>query len=190
MIDLLRNLPLLGMIAALSGAAQAADLPNLPSLAANPQAPPPSWKGLYIGSQISFSSFKGAKPGVGGAAFVGYDHPFDNGLILGVRASTGYDAVNIPGSPFRGLGFVGTDVKLGYDLGQLKPYVIGGVALARPVYSSNALDPASSANAFFASGAATQAFGSAGFGFDYAITNNFSVGLEARVGSAGALLAH
>lgn len=165
----------------------AADLPSLPSLALDPQAPPPSWKGLYIGSAVSFSSFKGAKPGVGGEAFAGYDHEFADGLILGLRGTTGFSAINLPGSPYRGVIFVGTDVKLGYDFGQLKPYVVTGVALARPTFSSDPLNAVNGANAFFASGAATQALGSVGAGFDYSLTNNVTIGLEARVGNAGVL---
>ena len=61
------------------------------SLALDPQAPPPSiWKGLYVGTDVVVAGAKGSKPFFGGDAYVGYDQHFDNNLVLGVQASTGY----------------------------------------------------------------------------------------------------
>ncbi len=179
---MLRITLLVMALAGLAAGANAAELPNLPSLANDPQAAPPSWKGLYIGSAVSFTSLKGAKGGAGGEVFAGYDHRYDNGVILGLRATTGFSAFHLPGSPYKGLSFVGADAKLGYDFGQFKPYVVTGVALARPTFSNNPLDALSAPNAFFSSPAATQAVTSVGAGFDYSITNNVTLGLEARVG--------
>ena len=170
----------------------AADLPNstassLPSLAADPLTQAPSWSGFYVGAGIDVVSFKGAKAQAGGDVFGGYDHRFDNNVILGVRFSTGYSPWAFPSGPYRGFSFGETDVKLGYAMGRLTPYVIAGAALARPSYGADFSDLGQSVNGLFSGPGAVQAVGTAGVGFDYAVTNNVTVGLEARVSNGGPL---
>ncbi len=120
---------------ALAAPASAADLPtqpSLPSLAADPETQAPNWKGFYVGTELAVASFKGAKGAVGGDVFAGYDHRFDNNVVLGVRFSTGYAPWMFPGGATRGFDFAETSVKVGYEMGRLTPYVVTGVALARP----------------------------------------------------------
>jgi opacity protein-like surface antigen len=172
--------------------ALAADLPSqnqtaLPSLAADPQTQAPNWSGFYVGAGVDVVSFKGAKAQAGGDVFGGYDHHFDNNVILGVRFSTGYSPWAFPGGPYRGFSFGEADVKLGYAMGRLTPYVIAGAALARPSYGADFGDLSQSVNGLFAGPGAVQAVGTAGVGFDYAVTNNVTVGLEARVSNGGPL---
>jgi opacity protein-like surface antigen len=170
----------------------AADLPNqasssLPSLAADPMTQAPNWSGFYVGAGIDVVSFKGAKAQAGGDVFGGYDHRFANNVVLGVRFSTGYSPWAFPGGPYRGFSFGEADVKLGYAMGRLTPYVIAGAALARPSYGADFGDLSQSVNGLFAGPGAVQAVGTAGVGFDYAVTNNVTVGLEARVSNGGPL---
>jgi opacity protein-like surface antigen len=172
--------------------ALAADLPNqasssLPSLAADPMTQAPNWSGFYVGAGIDVVSFKGAKAQAGGDVFGGYDHRFANNVVLGVRFSTGYSPWAFPGGPYRGFSFGEADVKLGYAMGRLTPYVIAGAALARPSYGADFGDLSQSVNGLFAGPGAVQAVGTAGVGFDYAVTNNVTVGLEARVSNGGPL---
>jgi opacity protein-like surface antigen len=172
--------------------ALAADLPNLtasslPSLAADPQTQAPNWSGFYVGAGVDVVSFKGAKAQAGGEVFGGYDHRFDNNVVLGVRFSTGYSPWALPSGPYRGFSFGETDVKLGYAMGRLTPYVVTGVALARPSYGADFGDLSQSVNGLFSGPGAVQAVGTAGVGFDYALTNNITVGLEARVSNGGLL---
>ena len=185
-----------GGLAATSAAA--ADLPNqpqssLPSLAADPMTQAPNWSGFYVGAGVSVVAFKGAKAQFGGDAFAGYDHRFDNNVILGVRATAGYSPWAFPNGPYRGYSFGETDVKLGYAMGRLTPYVIAGAALARPSYGADFGDLNQTVNGLFSGPGAVQAVGTAGVGFDYAVTNNVTVGVEARVsngapfGAIGAL---
>ena len=174
----------------LAGPVCAADLPNqasssLPSLAANPQTQAPNWSGFYVGAGMDVVSFKGAKTQAGGDVFAGYDHHFDNNVVLGVRFSTGYSPWAFPSGPYRGLSFGETDVKIGYAMGRLTPYVVTGVALARPNYGAAFGDLSQSVNGLFSGPGAVQAAGTAGVGFDYALTNNVTVGLEARVSNGG-----
>jgi opacity protein-like surface antigen len=176
-----------GLIAA---PALAADLPNpssspLPSLAADPMTQAPNWSGLYVGAGIDVVSFKGAKAQAGGDVFGGYDHRFDNNVILGVRFATGYSPWAFASGPYRGFSFGEADVKLGYAMGRLTPYVVAGAALARPSYGADFGDLGQSVNGLFAGPGAVQAVGTAGVGFDYAVTNNLTVGLEARVNNGG-----
>jgi outer membrane immunogenic protein len=173
----------------LAGPALAAELPtqsSLPSLAADPGTQAPDWKGFYVGTGVSVVSFKGEKGAVGGDVFAGYDRTFDNNLVLGVRFSTGYNPWLFPGGLYHGFDFAATSVKLGYEMGRLTPYVVTGVALARPTnFGGGLADPNNSINGLFAGPGALQAAGTAGVGFDYAITNNVHVGLEATVGNLG-----
>jgi len=177
---------------AVAGPALAADLPNqasssLPSLAADPQTQAPNWSGFYVGAGVDVVSFKGAKAQAGGDVFGGYDHRFDNNVVLGVRFSTGYSPWAFPSGPYRGFSFGETDVKLGYAMGRLTPYVVTGVALVRPSYGADFGDLGQSVNGLFSGPGAVQAVGTAGVGFDYALTNNITVGVEARVSNGGPL---
>jgi opacity protein-like surface antigen len=173
--------------------ALAADLPNqasssLPSLAADPVTQTPNWSGFYVGVGVEAVAFKGAKAQFGGDVYGGYDHRFDNNIVLGVRFSTGYSPWAFPSGPYRGFSFGETDVKLGYAMGRLTPYVVAGAALARPSYGADIGDLSQSVNGLFSGPGAVQAVGTAGVGFDYALTNNVTVGLEARVSNGGPLL--
>ena len=87
--------------------------------------------------------------------------------------------------PYRGFSFGEADVKLGYAMGRLTPYVVAGAALARPSYGADFGDLGQSVNGLFSGPGAVQAVGTAGVGFDYAVTNNITVGLEARVNNGG-----
>jgi opacity protein-like surface antigen len=175
-----------------SASALAADLPSqasssLPSLAADPVTQAPNWSGFYVGAGIDVVSFKGAKAQAGGDVFGGYDHRFSNNVILGVRFATGYSPWAFPSGPYRGFSFGEADVKLGYAMGRLTPYVVAGAALARPSYGADFSDLSQSVNGLFSGPGAVQAVGTAGVGFDYAVTNNVTVGLEARVSNGGPL---
>jgi opacity protein-like surface antigen len=180
---------LVALLGALGAAAHAADLPNaaatpsLPTLALDPQAPPPSiWKGLYVGSEIFVSGVKGAK-GFGGGAYAGYDRHFDNGLVLGVRASVGYAPFMFGPSPIKGFDYAMATAKVGYDMGRLTPYLLTGVAMTKANLNPAAgyFGPADSVNNVFNGWSNLATSGMIGAGFDYQITNNMSVGLAATV---------
>ena len=75
--------------------AAAADLPTAPSSypALGPgaaDAAPDYWSGLSVSAGVSVWGGKGVKGGVGGETDLNYEHVFDNGIMLGVQASTGY----------------------------------------------------------------------------------------------------
>jgi outer membrane immunogenic protein len=173
------------------GRAVAADLPNAPSsypaLAPSPaDATKDPWSGLYVGSGISAWGGKGVKGGVGGDAYLGYDHAFDNGVIVGVRASAGYEPflLSTPRgfTQFAGTDFAGGEAVVGYRVGQITPYLIGGVALARPTaFGSGAFSPGDAINNIFSGPGAVQAVGTVGMGVTYQVTPNFSMGIEARM---------
>jgi len=160
--------------------------PSFPSLALDPQAPPPSiWKGLYAGAGVFVEAAKGSKPMAGGNGYIGYDRHLDNNLVLGVQVSTGYAPLVFQPGPFKGFDYGLANVRLGYEMGRLTPYLTAGVALARPVGVTGAgyLSPADSANALFSGSSNLGASGVFGAGFDYALTANTSVGLAAVVGT-------
>src|SRR6185437_8581983 len=73
----------------------AADLPSDPSTypALNPSAAdvaPGPWAGISVSAGVSVWGGKGIKGGVGGETDLNYEHVFNNGIMLGVQASTGY----------------------------------------------------------------------------------------------------
>ena len=169
--------------------ATAADLPNAPATypALNAPAAAPAtdpWAGLYAGTGVAAWGGKGVKGGFGGEGYLGYDHAFDNGVVVGVRASSGYEPFlwTAPSgfSQFTGTAYAGGSATVGYQMGQLTPYVIAGVDIARPTHfgSLSALD---NVNAAFSGPGAAQAVGTVGVGAVYRFNNNFSFGVEAIV---------
>ena len=193
-------------LAALGSAAAAADLatPNLPaapaapapqtlpSLALDPQAPPPSiWKGLYVGTDLFFSGGRHQKGLVGGGGFVGYDRRFDDNLVIGVEASTGFAPFSLQHGPFRGYDYAEVSGKVGYEMGRVTPYLTAGIALARPNGAPGAgyLSPTDSANAVFNGGGGVGGSGVFGAGFDYALTGNTTIGVAAVVGTGRGFVA-
>jgi opacity protein-like surface antigen len=170
-------------VCAISASAWADDAtaPTLPSLALNPPATSP-WTGFYVGSEFMAAFAKGSKPGFGGAGFAGYNHEFDNNLVLGVQATAGYAPFLFGQGPYRGFNYAETSVKAGYDMGRFMPYVTAGVGFAKaqsfgvPAYTG----AANSMNELFSSGGDLHAVGMVGAGFDYAVTNNLTFGMEVR----------
>jgi hypothetical protein len=170
--------------------AAAADLPtapsNYPALGSGAADPAPDyWSGLSVGAGVSVWGGKGVKGGVGGETDLTYEHAFDNGVMLGVRASTGYMPYLQTGagfSQFTGGAFAGGSAIVGYNFGQVTPYVITGVDFVRSTrFSSATLNPSDSINTVFSGPGAVQAVGTFGVGVNYRITSNFSMGLEAIV---------
>ena len=105
--------------------------------------------------------------------------------MLGVQASTGYMPYLQTGpgySQFTGGAFAGGSAIVGYNFGQVTPYVITGVDFVRSTrFNSGAFNASDSINAVFSGPGAVQAVGTFGVGVNYRITSNFSMGLEAIV---------
>ena len=170
--------------------AAAADLPTAPSSypALGPgaaDAAPDYWSGLSVSAGVTVWGGKGVKGAVGGETDLNYEHVFDNGIMLGVQASTGYMPYLQTGpgySQFAGGAFAGGSAIVGYNFGQVTPYVITGVDFVRSTrFSSGAFNASYSINTVFSGPGAVQAVGTFGVGVNYRITSNFSMGLEAIV---------
>jgi opacity protein-like surface antigen len=167
--------------------ALAADLPNYPALSPSEAAlAPDPWAGLYAGAGISVWGGKGIKGGVGGDGYIGYDKTFDNNVVVGFRGSSGYAPFTFATprglTPFTGTSFAGGEATVGYRIGQVTPYVITGLALARPTsYGAGAFSPGAALNDVFSGPGAVQAVGTVGIGAIYQVTPNLSMGIEARV---------
>jgi len=105
--------------------------------------------------------------------------------MLGVQASTGYMPYLQTGpgySQFTGGAFAGGSAMVGYNFGQVTPYLITGVDFVRSTrFSGAAFNPSDSINTVFSGPGAVQAVGTFGVGVNYRITSNFSMGLEAIV---------
>jgi hypothetical protein len=170
--------------------AVAADLPTAPSSypALGPggaDATPDYWSGLSVSAGVSVWGGKGVKGGVGGETDLSYEHVFDNGIMLGVQASTGYMPylqTSRGFSQFTSGAFAGGSAIVGYNFGQVTPYVITGVDFVRSTrFGSSAFNASDSINSVFSGPGAVQAVGTFGVGVNYRITSNFSMGLEAIV---------
>lgn len=162
--------------------AWAADIPSvpLPSMIAHPQPTTNPWTGLYVGTEVmGFSG--GHMKGFGGAGFVGYNHEFDNRLVVGIEGSVGYLPYSIQRNPFIGSDFAATRAKFGYDMGRLMPYVTIGALLAKPKspgLGAFYLSPTDSLNSILSSPSHVQTLGTVGAGFDYAVTDKLTFGLS------------
>ncbi len=172
--------------------ASAADLPNAPSdypalsATSTDQSKDP-WAGLYAGAGVTAWGGKGIRGGAGGDGFIGYDHAFDNGVVVGVRAEAGYGpllwATPRGFSQFTGTAYAGGVATVGYRMGQLTPYLLAGVDFARPS-NFGGTNPLDAVNAVFSGPGAVQAVGTVGMGATYQVTPNLSFGVEARVSKA------
>jgi opacity protein-like surface antigen len=169
---------------------------GVPTLARDPQSFSPHafdlpavspWTGFYVGSEISALSRKGARGLVGGAAFVGYNREFDDKVVLGVETSAGFMPYLLSHSRTPGFDFATTKLKLGYDMGRLMPFVSAGVILAKPQTDPGLgfINASDSVNHLFSSTAHVTVFSTIGAGFDYALTNNLSVGLAVSANRGG-----
>ncbi len=163
--------------------------PQLPSLALNPVAPPalspptPSiWSGLYVGSDVFAIAGGGAKGRVGGGGFIGYSHEFANNFVVGIDGEAGYSPAWFQPGPFKGYDYGAANVRLGYDMGRLMPYVTTGVMLAKPTARAGSVDAADSVNDLFTPSSNVKAAGTVGVGVDYAVTSHLTVSVGASVG--------
>ena len=186
------SIMVLALAAPVLAQAQTAPAQNLPSLALNPPdvTEPSPWKGLSFGTAVFASFGKGAKGHIGGEGFIGYDHALANNFTIGVTSSVGYVPVSFAHSPYKGLNFSTTQVKLGYDMGPLHPYVTGGLMFTRP--NANIGGPAvdQSINDLFASSKNLKTSGTFGAGVDYQINNQLSVGVGVQVSNGPVGLLH
>jgi outer membrane immunogenic protein len=141
------------------------------------------WTGLTMGSEVFGVSGmgRGSRGGFGGDVFLGYNKEFDNNIVLGVRGSVG----TLPGLSnygARGYGFGMADMKLGYDMGRLMPYVTVGVGMANAMNGiGNPTGGLNNVNNLFSRSGQSVTLTRVGAGFDYAVTNNLHIGVEASV---------
>ena len=158
--------------------------PALPTfaLSAPPEQPSP-WTGLYVGSEVfGVSGGKGIRGGFGGSGFAGYDREFDNGVVVGVQGNAGYAPGLLKHSAITGFNFASTDVRVGYDMGRLMPFVTAGVGFAKPNVRSlgGYTGAANSANDLFNSRGDLRSFATVGAGFAYKVTDKLTVELAVQ----------
>ncbi len=179
------------VVALLALATSARAESTLPTLALEPAPTPSIWTGLSIGTEVfGISGSHGVKGGFGGAVTAGYDREFANNIVLGVGGAVGYTPFAFTNSRARGFDFAQTDVRVGYDLGRLMPYVTGGVALLKPTLGTGlgAFNASDSFNDLVNGSRDLKAVGTVGAGVEYAITNNLHVDVAVSVTQTPALL--
>ena len=147
------------------------------------------WTGLSFGSEFITQFSKGQKARAGADGFVAYDRALDNHWTIGVSASAGYVPYTLVGSPYKNVDFASSQIKLGYDMGQLEPYVTVGTVLTKAT-SGLSVSAGDSLNSLFASSGGLKAAPVVGAGFDYQINANWSVGAAVQVQSGGAPIAY
>ena len=182
----------LAAMSGLAARARAADVPaldpssvapigsSLPTFARTPAPSPSPWAGLYIGSGLSVSGGKGIKGGIGGDAYLGYNRELSNNLVVGMQAVSGYSPNLSSFSRARGFDYAGANVKVGYDMGRLMPYVTAGVGFAKANFGpAGRYNSSDSLNDLFnRGGGPLQTITQVGAGFDYAISDKLTVGFS------------
>ena len=174
----MKTLVILAVLAAAPAYADSAL--TIPTTPIDPNPSPSIWNGAYVGTGVTFAATKGQKGQFGGDVFAGYDKKFANNFVIGMRFDTGYSPFLAPSSRLRGFDFAMGEVKVGYDFGRVSPYVFAGGGIARATaFSSPLPDAASTMNGAFGAG---PGFGVVEFGagVDYHVTNNITVGVQAR----------
>jgi len=175
---------LIALVALASAAlADESGLAPLPAFAQNSplEAPPANpWSGLVVGSEIFGVSGRGVKGGVGGDGFFGLDRALDDNSFMSLRASAGHSPTWWGFGPSNGFDFAAASVKLGYDAGRWKPYIVAGVGLAKPNGAgfSGLPNAGDSINNLFAGGPRPKALTTFGAGVDYEVTEHLTVGVS------------
>jgi outer membrane immunogenic protein len=102
--------------------------------------------------------------------------------VIGVQGSVGYTPSFFKHSLYRGYNYADAQMKIGYDMGRLMPFLTIGGGVARP--NGRMLDGYSgttnSMNDLFNSTANLRGFGMAGAGFAYKLTPNTTVELAVQ----------
>ena len=181
------QLAVLGLCMGTSAHAQQAPVPVFAQIPPADVASP--WAGLSFGTEFVTQFSKGQKARAGADGFVAYDRALDNHWTIGVSASAGYVPYALAGSPYKSVDFASSQIKLGYDMGQFKPYVTVGLNLAK-ANSGLSASSGDSVNNLFANSGGLRVSPTVGAGFDYQINNTWSVGAAVQVQSGGALIAH
>jgi opacity protein-like surface antigen len=140
------------------------------------------WQGLYVGTEVfGFSGGKGVKGGFGGGGYAGYDHEFANNVIVGVSTSAGYAPGVFKNSTIKGFEYGTANVKVGYDLGRVQPYVMTGIVLAHPNNRATYLNTSDSINDLI-NGKDIKVAQTVGAGVDFDVTDKLRVGVGVAVG--------
>lgn len=171
---------LLGASAATAGDAPPKPLPSL-ALETQPELSP--WHGLSIGTDVfAVSGGKGTKGFLGGSVTAGYDRLLPNNVLLGLSVSTGIAPGLSAFGPLQAYDFAAAGLKLGYPIGRWTPYMTTDVVLAKPQSRfGGTFSGMDTANDLFNSTERVDAGARVGAGFDYALTNDVSVGLGVSV---------
>jgi outer membrane immunogenic protein len=148
-----------------------------------PTSPSP-WAGLHVGTEVFAFSGKGVKGGAGGALVIGYDKALPNNFVIGVDFSTGYAPFVFRNSPYKGFEYAAADVKLGYEMGRLTPFLSTGFVVARPnVRGGGYVGATEAASDLFNDSTRLEGAGRVGAGFDYAVTDKLHIGAAVSVGA-------
>ena len=147
------------------------------------------WAGWSVGTEFISIFAKGSKSHAGADGFIAYNRQMDAHWSIGLSASAGYMPYSWANAPFKGVDFAMTEVKVGYQMGQWKPYVTAGLAMSKfDAHGSPDID--SSLNSLFSSSGGLKGAAMVGAGVDYQINERWSVGVGVAVGNGPALLAH
>jgi len=152
---------------------------SIPPLTVDPNPAPSMWNGLYVGTGVTFAAIRGQKGAFGGDVYAGYDHEFQNNLVLGMKFDTGFAPFASTYPRFTGFDYAMGSVKVGYDFGRVTPFVYAGGGIARATaFYSEFPDANATINGAFGQG---PGFGvtTFGAGVDYRVNNNITVSVSA-----------
>ena len=169
-------------LALLPAAAGAQSLPtlSLPILAVDPRPEPSIWHGLSVGAEVTGVVAKHGG-GVGADVFAGYDREFANNIVLGFRGTTGYAPSLYDHRVVRGYDFAAADIRLGYDMGRIMPFVTAGLALARPHFGAAAATPGGDSLTEVLNGSGdTRTLTRVGAGVEVAVTDRLTIGVAVQ----------
>jgi outer membrane immunogenic protein len=141
---------------------------------------PRRWEGLTMGTEVFAGSGmgKGGRGGFGGDLRIGYLRELDNNVVIGVGAMAGY-APSFSAYWPRGYNFAIADVKVGYDMGRLMPYVTVGLGTVNGSGNGRGwqgLNGLNGLNGLFGANSATLT--KVGAGFSYEVNEHLRVGAE------------
>jgi len=178
-------LPLVAVLAVAS--ARAADLPTLPTQAADPDLKNLGWRGWSFGAGVSAIASKGARGQFGADTFAGYDHTFSNDVAMSVGFDAGYAPNLWSWAGSQGFDYASVFAKATLNASSpIRPFFIGEGAMARGLTFGNGdlLNPFSAVNGALAGPGASQKLGALGAGLAVDVSPALHVEVGASVGNS------
>ena len=121
----------------------------------------------------------------GAVSYAGYYRAFKNKSFADIRVRSGFAPSVSLGNSAGGYDFTSVNLKAGYNLGRFQPFVMArfGAANSNGFRGAGFIPNDNAARYFFSGPQTSASFVQVGAGFNYAVTNNITLGVAVSAGA-------